>query len=398
MHTSMRARGYRERRRGAATGAARVRLRSRRDLAVAYPLGMRLRVARLMVLPLGLGCGGPTPAAGTDGSTSGTESSSSGEAASTGEGTTTASTSEPPADSTTTAEPPADSSTGEPFPPPVLDECITDGSAGQHVFTCGAFDFDVSIPEACLSQACGLIMDVHGLSMSGDMQDANTNLRALGLERGYIVIQPNANPAPPAASWTPVVDDAALVAFMQRVADAFHADPDRLHFTGFSQGGFMSWRVVCAYADVLASVAPAAACGSDLPIPDCQFTAGEQPSVPVDILYMHGTDDVLVPYVCAPSRRAAVIAAYDLGPEEVLVEGDGYRWTRHTGPDGTVAEFITHEYDAANTIVLGGHCYPGSDDPGDAPGQLFSFACTDQTDLHWGTAVIDFFDAHPRGR
>jgi poly(3-hydroxybutyrate) depolymerase len=362
---------------------------------------MRMRAGTMVLICGGLGCGDPSPPAGeTDGSGSSTTSAASDDAGSTSPGVTSLPvTGDPPLDSTTdstTADPPADSTTGETFPPPVLDECITDASPGEHVFTCGAFDYDVSIPEACLAEPCGLIMDVHGLSMSGDMQDANTDLRELGRQRGYIVIQPNANPAPPTSSWNPNVDDSELMAFMQRVAAAFHVDPDRLHFTGFSQGGFMSWRVVCAYADVLASVAPAAACGNDL-TPDCQFTPDEQPSEPVDILYMHGTDDVLVPYPCAPVRRDAVVQAYGLGPEEVLVDGAGYTWTRHTGPDGTVLEFITHEYNAANTLVLGGHCYPGSDDPGGAAGQLFSFACVDETDLHWGTAVIDFFDAHPRG-
>lgn len=354
----------------------------------------------IMVLG-GLGCGDPSPPASA-GDSSGSSSST---AAATEGGTAPQPETSDPADSTSTSAPAdttsdsaADTTTGEPFPPPVLDECITDASAGDHVYTCGAFDYDVSIPEACLAQPCGLIMDVHGYTMDGAMEDSNTNLRALGVERGYIVIQPNANPAPPAASWTPVVDDSALMAFMQRVADALHVDPDRLHFTGFSQGGFMSWRVVCAYADVLASVAPAAACGFDVPIPNCQFTPDEQPSEPVDILYMHGTDDVLVPYPCAPLRRDAVVEAYGLGPEEIVTNGVGYTWTRHTGDDGTVLELITHEYNAANTFVLGGHCYPGGEDPGDAPGQLFSYSCVDRTELHWGTAVIDFFDAHPRGR
>lgn len=360
---------------------------------------MRTRVAMLVLVLGDLGCGEPAAVGDSDGSGSSTTSATSDDGGSTSPGVTSTpgTTDEPPADSSTTAEPPADSTTGGSLPPPVLDECITDGSPGEHVLTCGAFDYDVSIPEACLLAPCGLIMDVHGLSMSGDMQDANTDLRELGRQRGYIVVQPNANPAPPASSWNPGPDDVAVMEFMQRVAAAFHVDPDRLHFTGFSQGGFMSWRMVCAYADVLASVAPAAACGNDLPIADCQFTADEQPSEPVDILYMHGVSDVLVSYDCAPVRRDAVVAAYGLGPEEVLVAGDGYTWTRHTGPDGTVLEFITHEYDAANTLVLGGHCFPGSDDPGGAPGQLFSFACVDETDLHWGTAVVDFFDAHPRG-
>ncbi len=287
--------------------------------------------------------------------------------------------------------------TGSDFPPPVLDDCIDDGSAGMHVYTCEGFDYDVTIPEACLQTACGVIVDVHGLSMSAQMQEANTSIAAQGSARGYIVVQPNANPDPPVASWNPPGDDALVVDFMLRVADAFHADPDRLHFTGFSQGGFMSWRVLCEYADLLASVAPAAACGDGSSIVDCNFEGDAQPDVPVDVLYLHGTTDVLVPHACAPVRQAAVVAAYDLGPEQVVTQGDGYTWVRHQGDDGTVLEVITHEYNADNVAVLGGHCYPGSDDPGDAPGQLFSFACVEPTDLHWGQAVLDFFDAHPRG-
>ncbi|MCA9651341.1 MAG: hypothetical protein H6712_17135 [Myxococcales bacterium] len=296
----------------------------------------------------------------------------------------------------TTATTAGSDSSGGGLPPPVLDECIDDGSAGGHVYSCGAFDFDVTIPESCLDEPCGLIVDVHGFTMSGAMQEANTHLRQLGAARGYIVIQPNANPAPPASSWNPGVDDDAVVDFMLRVADAFHVDRDRLHLTGFSQGGYMSWRVVCEHADLLASVAPAAACGDGV-IADCDFGPGNQPSEPVDILFMHGTQDVLVPYPCAPVRRDAVVAAYGLGPEQVVAEGDGYRWTRHEGDDGTVMEFITHEYSAANTVVLGGHCFPGSDDPGDQPGQLMSYACVEPTELFWGEAVLDFFDAHPRG-
>ncbi|MEX1368319.1 MAG: hypothetical protein AB1Z98_34630 [Nannocystaceae bacterium] len=287
-------------------------------------------------------------------------------------------------------------SSGDGFPPPVLDECIDDGSAGEHVYACGRLSYDVTIPEPCLSQACGVIVDVHGFTMSGAMQEANTELRQRGSARGYIVVQPNANPLPPAASWNPGVDDEAVVDFMLRVADAFHADRDRLHLTGFSQGGFMTWRVVCEHADLFGSVAPAAACG-DGAIADCDFGTGQQPSEPVDILYMHGTQDVLVPFACFEVRREAVIAAYGLGDEQVVVEGDGYRHTRHESAGGTVLELLVHEYSAQNTVVLGGHCFPGSDDPGNATGQLFSYACVEPTELHWGDAVLDFFDAHPRG-
>ena len=228
------------------------------------------------------------------------------------------------------------------------------------------------------------------------MQEANTHLRERGAERGYIVVQPNANPAPPAASWNPGIDDGPVFDFMVRMADAFHVDRDRLHFTGFSQGGYMTWRMLCEHADVLASVAPAAACGID-PLGDCTFIGDDTPSESVDVLFLHGTSDVLVPYPCAPVRRDAVVETFGLGDEEVVTENEEYRWTRHTGDDGSVVEFITHEYSAENVVVLGGHCFPGSDDPGDATGQLFSYACVEPTDLIWGEAILDFFDAHPRG-
>lgn len=78
-----------------------------------------------------------------------------------------------------------------------------------------------------------------------------------------------------------------------------------------------------------------------------------------------------------------------------LAEGDGFRWTRHEGPDRGLLEFIEHDYTAAS-LILGGHCYPGSDDPADAPGQLFSFECEGRSGFVWGQAAIDFFEAHPR--
>lgn len=285
--------------------------------------------------------------------------------------------------------------TGTAFPPPVPDDCITDVTAGHHVYMCSDLAWDVEIPVQCLDAPCGMIFDVHGLTMSADMQDANTDMRARGREHGYIVVQPNAQPAPPAASWNPDVDDGKVFDFMQRTAAAFHVDPDRWHVTGFSQGGFMSWRFVCAHADVLASAAPGAACGNDFPIADCQFTADEAPSEPIDILYMHGTADVVVGYACAQPRRDAVIAHFGLGEGELVEQDDDHRWTRYTG-DGMVFEYLEHDYSGVS-LLAGGHCFPGSDDTvGELPGQIAPFACQGPDAFVWGEVVMQFFVDHPR--
>ncbi len=262
--------------------------------------------------------------------------------------------------------------------------CITDDTAGDHTFDCGHLTFDVSVPSRCLRESCGLIVDVHGRTMSGPMQEANTRLKALGLERGYVVIQPNANPAPPLSAWVGEADDATVVDFVEQAIAAFEVDSDRVHLTGFSQGGSMTWRLLGDYGELWASAAPAAACGIGLP------------SAVVPLLYMHGTADALTGYGCAEPYVDALREHYELaGDGEVVDSGEDHVRVRYGSDGPALIELLSHDYDNGNAI-LGGHCYPGSDDPGDAPGQLFTFACGGDEAFAWGQSVIDFFEAHPR--
>ena len=349
-----------------------------------------------------IGCAGVESAADTDASTSSSSSSSTtATATATTTTTTTTSTTTSETTSTSTAVDTSSSgdaessSTGEAFPEPVPDDCITDVTAGHHEVTCDGLVYDVEIPPQCLLEPCGMIFDVHGLAMSAQMQNACTNMRALGVEHGFIVVQPNADPPPPAANWIPEIDDPKVFDMMQRTAAAFHVDPDRWHFTGFSQGGFMTWRFACAHADVLASVAPAAACGTDFPITDCQFTKDEAPAEPLDILYMHGTADLVVNWSCAYPRRDAVIAHFGLGDIEVLLDAPDVRRTRWS-TDEMVFEMVEHDY-TGDTPIAGGHCMPGADDPNDAPGQIVPASCDDPFEMVWGEEAIAFFVDHPRG-
>jgi poly(3-hydroxybutyrate) depolymerase len=202
---------------------------------------------------------------------------------------------------------------------------------------------------------------------------------------------------------------------MQRTVAAFHVDPDRVHVTGLSQGGAMTWRTLCAHSDMLASVAPVGSasnkpadverCTMAFPgvddtgdmAPSCIFEGDDIPVMEVPILYMFGTNDYLVDVRCALSQRDAVIDAWDMQEEEVLHSDDEYTWTRYANASGTVFEFIQHEY-VAESAFLGGHCYPGSTDfdPPQEPGQPMGFACLDAEALDWGHIVMNFFRDHPR--
>src|SRR5262249_3237837 len=150
--------------------------------------------------------------------------------------------------------------------------CITDVTPGTHVFTCDGLKYDVTVPDSCpASGKCGLVLDVHGATMSGKIEDLETDMRASGRKYGFVVVQPNANPGPPTASWTPATDDPKVFAFLQLALGTFDVDRKRVHMTGFSQGGMMSSRFLCQHADVFASIAPVAGTG-------CTFAPGDIPS------------------------------------------------------------------------------------------------------------------------
>jgi dienelactone hydrolase len=287
---------------------------------------------------------------------------------------------------------------GSPAPPPTPTGCVSDVSAGHRVVPCRGISHNLTVPDACLTRTCGLIFDVHGGTMSGDMEDKNTQLAEIAPPMGFIVVQPNA----PAGLWNATTDDPLVYSFLTNVRDAFHVDPHHIHMTGISQGGYMSWRFLCAHTELFGSVAPVAAAGqANISIETgCTFAGTDVPSAEVDILYMHGTEDALVDFAHAITLRDAIIAFYKMG-EGTVVAGDGtYTRTRYATPSGRVLEFLQHDY-ASNSMYLGvaikGHCFPGSQDQSvTLPNQLMSFGCTPPNSFTWGHEVLAFLMAHPK--
>lgn len=290
----------------------------------------------------------------------------------------------------------------------VSDPCFPNPTAGHHVYPCNGLDFDVEVPTACTGGGCGIILDVHGLTMSAAMEDANTELRARGAAAGFVVVQPSANPTPPQASWG-ASDEPKVYDFLTRAIAVYAIDPDRVHMTGFSQGGFMTWRFLCSHAELFASVAPAAAAsncavvGNPAGAPACSFTGAEVPSRKVPILYMHGrADDNYIPFDCAQPQVDAIVGAWGLSSDGVVESSATFTRNRWSDTAGTVVELLAHDYSSSAQVpfisasVLQGHCFPGSTDPGDQPGQLFSFRCEQPASFVWGTEVVEFFVAHPR--
>src|ERR1043165_5761676 len=147
--------------------------------------------------------------------------------------------------------------------PPMPAGCVTDVSSGDHTYTCGGLKVDARIPPQCQAPGCGLILVLHGDTGSGLLMDAHVKMRELGAANGYIVIAPSGppwNPSNPAegSTWNST-NDATLVDMTTQFRDVFRVNPKKIHVTGFSRGGFVTWRLLCDHADLFASAAPAGA-------------------------------------------------------------------------------------------------------------------------------------------
>ncbi|HEY0195331.1 MAG TPA: alpha/beta fold hydrolase [Kofleriaceae bacterium] len=300
-------------------------------------------------------------------------------------------------------QPSADAAGGADAPPgapPVAAGCITDVSAGDHAFTCGGLQVDARIPAACEAAGCGLILELHGDTGSGLLMDGHTNLRALGAQHGYIVIAPSGPPygGGEAGSTWHATNDATLVDMVRQFAAVFRVDARKIHVTGFSRGGFVTWRLLCDHADLFASAAPAGAGdGTSFGEATC-FTPGRTPSRHIPILFMMGRTDQSVGYASMVKIRNAALTAYATpapNAPQILDQDASYTHNRWASGDALIETF-DHAYQTVADGPFGdaqGHCIAGSTSDPYAP--QYAIPCKLPNAFIWGEQVMAFFVAHP---
>jgi len=276
---------------------------------------------------------------------------------------------------------------------PAPSGCVTDVGPSDHLTIkgCGAgITYSVMVPPECLQFRCGLVFDIHGMTMSAASQNAGTNMRAIGKREHYIVVQPTASGGDPES--TGVLGTAwdfgsgqaspAVAAFIDTAARVWKVETRRIHVMGFSMGGSMTWWLRCKKADVLASVAPMSFSNAN---------GGRGPNVRTPTLYsMGGAKDSLSGDTTMTGGFSGtmhnIIDTYGLSNPESVADGAGYTWKRFTKGD-FVFETIVHSY---TTAVIGGHCIFGSPQPG------LLCSCDGTQPIKQGEVIMDFFKKHPK--
>jgi len=281
--------------------------------------------------------------------------------------------------------------------PPTGSGCINNVSATgpnnpRKVTGCGAdITYTITVPQKCLQFKCGLVFDIHGMTMSAASQNGGTNMRAIGEREGYVVVQPTASGGNPdgtgiqGTAWDFGSGQAspAVAKMIDTAAAAFKVDPRRVHVTGFSMGGSMTWWLRCHTGNTLASVAPMSFSNSN---------GGRCPNVRTPTIYqMGGAQDTLSGDTSMSGGTSGtmknMIQAYGLSnPQLVSQVANGYTWQRYTKGD-FVFETIVHNY---TTPVILHHCIFGAPQPG------LLCSCDGQQPIKEGEVAMQFFKKHPK--
>jgi polyhydroxybutyrate depolymerase len=146
-----------------------------------------------------------------------------------------------------------------------------------------------------------LVVSLHGYTGNGTSHENYFNLRSRIDERQFMLCVPNGlTNSQGERFWNATdfccdfegqnPDDSGYLRTLIETIIADHSvDMDSIHVVGHSNGGFMSYRMACENADLVASIASlAGATFSDAS--DCS------PDEPVHVLQIHGTNDTVIAY------------------------------------------------------------------------------------------------------
>lgn len=268
------------------------------------------------------------------------------------------------------------------------------GAAGNRIVdvTVGTTkrSFDLHVPPTYdPAKAMPLVFVFHGYTMTAASIAAASKFVASADAHGMIVAFPtglnggfNAGECC-GASVTQKVDDLGFTrAMISSITKDYCVDPKRVYSTGFSNGGFMSYYLACEMSETFAAVASVAGT-LGVPPADCK------PKRPISLFHVHGTGDLVVPYlgggVGANRSVAASVEAFrtfDSCPvgdgTTVYVKGD-VSCDKWACAAGTHVELCS--------VTGGGHQWPG--------GEALPYGGSPSPNLETSEAIARFFLAHP---
>lgn len=242
-----------------------------------------------------------------------------------------------------------------------------------------------------------LVVLLHGYTATGQSQDAYFRLSALAQQRGFLLALPdgtvdgngqhfwNATDACCGFGQSTVDDVAYLTAVINDMRRRYTVDPKRIFLVGHSNGGFMSHRMACDRAELIAGIVSlAGAVWNDAS--QCR------PSGPVNVLQVHGTLDAVIRYGGGVTTAGA--------PPYPSAEQTVTTWANKNGCTGASLTPIGGNLDLVGALSLAEterSQFTGC--PAGAAAELWTIRAGDHVpafNSNWGDTIFTWLMAHPR--
>lgn len=271
-------------------------------------------------------------------------------------------------------------------------QLIAQTSNGSFTFDGLVRDYILFIPSGYnASSPTPLVINMHGYTSNASQQMLYTDFNSDADTAGYIVVYPNGV----SNAWNSGfnfpyesgIDDVGFLnALIDTLSNNYNIDECRIHSTGMSNGGFMSYRLACELYDRIASIASVTGSMTPGMTTHCNTTR------PVAVMEIHGTADGTVPYAGA-AGMTSVDDNFDYWKNKNSCQGSS---TSTDLPDivsdGTTVTKIYQGNCDQNTEVVtfkvnnGGHTWPDA---------IIDIGATTK-DINANSEIIQFFNKHPR--
>ena len=239
-----------------------------------------------------------------------------------------------------------------------------------------------------------LVIYLHSYGSTPEMEMKYTMFNEVGNACGFFIAYPvgelnwNSGIADYSFYPTPDINDVGFIrALIKTLNRDYSIDANRIYAVGFSNGGFMAYKLACQLSDRIAAVAAVGGVLSNSVAADCD------PHHAMSVLHIHGTKDVAIPIEgIEPDSLPSVDKTLDY-----WVKFNQCKKTKTVSlpdvdpDDGSTVEKTTYTNCTGGSDVVyykvlnGGHTWPG--------GAVSSYGGLNQ-DFDASVAIWNFFSSH----
>lgn len=240
-----------------------------------------------------------------------------------------------------------------------------------------------------------LVIYLHSYGWSVEQDINYTRLYEVADTTGFVVVCPSGDP-----NWnsgvsdnpnfpTPNVDDVEFIkTLIDTLSEQYSIDLERVYACGYSNGGFMSYKLACQLSDRIAAIASVGGVMSNSLYKDCK------PLRAMSILEIHGTDDWWVPINGSDYWHSVNETLSYWTSNNQCTQNDTIILKDINQKDScTVEKIISTNFSTNNEVIFykvihGGHTWPGAGSPG------YSHEGNANDDFNANVEIFKFFKRH----